>query len=241
MATVLGADGPRPLVESLRQYVLEPVRAAESLAATERREVAAERAAFERFRETVEQVEPVSQSGDPRPLATGPNGRTGATVRAGYRETVMAVDHYESVYDEPMGENMASELGNDIACALHPDSSVAFTTPVKRRVLASVADCVEERDALESAVAAECDSLAASRDDVQEVVGPLDGGVVPDWYRDRFREALDDVAARRQEYLRGITRFDGHEFCGYLYADRPWRFPVLTAVARLREAAPVAD
>ncbi|MBV0925391.1 hypothetical protein KTS45_14385 [Halomicroarcula limicola] len=239
MAAVSDPDDSLLFVDSLREYVLEPLIAAESMAAREHTELTAERDAFAALRERVEAVEPVQTVTTQSPSwSMSSSGSTAcAEVRTAYRETVMTVDHYDEVYDEPLLQNVTAELSPDIGGALDPESGVQFSPQVKRLVLASVEDCVERRTALCEVVERELDALADQKRALIDLLDELDGCTIPEWYGESFDAELTAVMSARQRHLQhGLQQFEGTEFCSYLYGDEGWTHPVLTAVARLREA-----
>ena len=84
--------------------------------------VAAERRALARFADRLEEV-PTSQlsrsvQGSVVTASSPATGGGMAAVEEAYRETVMAVDHYEADYDEPFAEHLASEFGEQVASAV---------------------------------------------------------------------------------------------------------------------------
>lgn len=227
----------------LRVRVLSPLVAARGEVETEIEEIEAERRAFARFRDRVDEVEPVTAS---RPTG-GPATRTAVVetpsgsierVREAFRETVMAVDHYDSVYDEPLAAHAAAELSPEVASGLASDTSTTFTRMYKSALTAAADGAVTGRESFRDHLDAELASLDGSR---EALVDLLDGPGATDG-TDRRSDAatrLDDVARARQETIQRrdpSARTDGHELCEYLYRDRDWTYPVLTAVARYRDA-----
>lgn len=108
----------------------------------ERAEVAAERDAFAAFAERVEACptpspSSVASGSVPRAVTTRSDDAPdhAARLRRAYRETVMAVDHYDVVYDEPLVVNAAAELGPDAATVL--DGGVPISSACKRTLHAA--------------------------------------------------------------------------------------------------------
>ncbi|WP_456264523.1 DUF7260 family protein, partial [Aeromonas schubertii] len=61
-----------------------------------------------------------SHSSQSRPLPTdGLND-----VQQAYRETVMSIAHYDEEYDEPLAQNLAFEVGEELAAAIMTHSQL---------------------------------------------------------------------------------------------------------------------
>ena len=211
---------------------LAPIDAARERLDRERRELAAEAAAFGTFAECVEEVSPdPPPAGTPRaPLIERQRSDAAARLRAAYGETVMAVDHYDRVYDEPLAENAVAELGPDVADLFGPDVDASFTPGFKEALLAAVETARRERTALLAALEAEQESLRTARRELDATAsGRASGDAV---------DRIDAVAADRQHHLHSHSlpnRIDAHDLCEYLYADLDATYPVLSAVATLRD------
>lgn len=230
-------------LRALRQHVLDPLATADRMLATERSEVKAELDAFEAFAERLAAIDPVAEPSGPdtsRPVVgTDPSGGHLERVRAAYRETVGSVAHYEDVYGKTVIEDVAAEFGDEIATGLQPATSISFTQTYKSGVQAATGHAIQLRQVYLDTLDREATSIDTARDDLAELVGHLDTTTVPEWYRDTFREDLDLLARDRQETIRTRRpgpRYENHALCEHLYADAPWTFPVLTGVARVREA-----
>jgi hypothetical protein len=231
-----------PPGESLRRHVLAPLETAESVLDEEYEEVDAERRAFEQFRGRIAGVETASEA-SPVPATRAPlhedRSRAAERIRSAYRETVMAVDHYDDVYGESLVENVAAELSADIAAGLRRDGHLQFTPLFRRTLLSAVDAAIDQRETVCGELDNERESLTRSRDGLLVVLDELEGTCIPAETRADFTDALDQLAHQRQETLTSRTatpRTDGHDLCAYLYADCSWTYPVLTAVTRLRGA-----
>jgi len=231
-----------PLEESLRGHVLDPLATAESVLDKEYEEIAAERRAFEQFKNRVGGIETCP---DTEVMATthhhlgGKRSRGAERVRSAFRETVMDVDHYDEVYGESLIKHTEAELSADIAAGLRRDAHLQFTHLYKQTLLTAVESAIEQRESVCAILDNERDSLARSRDGLRAVLDELDGTRVPAGTRAEFTDALDEIAGQRQETVAsrtGSPRTDGHDLCAYLYAECAWTYPVLTAVTRLRGA-----
>lgn len=244
MARVDG-DTPRwRYRQSVREHVREPLRAALAHVQREQEEINAERAAFEHFAERVGTISPVGTTG-PVASADGPQlhtddhaGEKRAAVREAYEETVMDLDHYEDVYDEPLLVNVAGELSAEIAEGLRDEADLSYTEHLQSVICAAATDAAERREKFQERLANERDSVEAAREAIRDVTESLDGSGLPQWYRPSFDAHLDELETRRQEHLQSLAAYrrTGHDLCEYVYEDEPWTYPVLTAVARLRHS-----
>lgn len=217
--------------------------------------VTAERAAFERFRATVAETEPATTDGTattkaaPTVLADpGAAGRALERVREAYRETVMALPHYDEVYGEPLAENVAGELGVEVAGAM---TGERFTAPLRTALVSKAERAIRSRKRLLGAVEAERESLDGIEGTLEAVAGAFEGvtgGRLDGWSvaelvegRDRVlaaRERCDDLAADRQEALRTVRangRLLGPDGRSYVYEPLAVEHPVLADIAGVGE------
>jgi hypothetical protein len=230
------------LEESLQSHVLAPLATAESVLDQEYEEVDAERRAFEEFRERVAGIETIANASAipaTRAPLTENRSRAPERVRSAFRETVMAVEHYDEVYGESLVEHVAAELADELAAGLRRDAHLHFTPLFKRTLLTAIDSAIDQRETFCSILAGERESLTRSRDGLLTISDELDGTRVPAGAKIDLTEALDEIASQRQETFAGRTaspRTNGHDLCAYLYGDCNWTYPVLTAVTRLRGA-----
>lgn len=235
------------------------VRGALSAVRAECESVAAERNALARFADRLEEL-PTTQlrgttvrgagmgvaSTSSRPTSDGM-----AAVEEAYRETVMAVDHYEQDYDEPFVTHLAAEFGEEIAGAivandqLTPQVKSALLTNARegRRQRTQYLDAMErEREQLREAnqqlarVADCCESLDGDRlrrRPFEDLQGRLEQLYAE---RDRLTESLEE---RQNRLHGGITfgwdRRDAESVYRYLYADLDVTYPVLADGTNLLE------
>jgi hypothetical protein len=244
MANLDSPPGPREYLSSLRQHVREPIVSAIERAQRERREVEAEREAFETFVDRVADLPTVSAvSTEPAPPAMLPRPRTGAdseTLRRVYRETVMDVPHYEAVYDEPVTMNVRAELGPEVASLF--ESTAATLSPTQQgAVLSAAREAATAREEFCDTLEAEVTSLRTGRDDLGAILDQLDSTTVPAWYSQQFRDELLSIITTRQTQLteRPLSSLDRHNLCEWLYGDGKETYPVLVAVARLLDCVTV--
>ncbi len=169
-------------------------------------------------------------------LVHQPDSREVRRLRSAYRETVMAVEHYDDVYGEPLVAHAAAELSAEVATALQREGT-PFTETCKSRLLAAVGRAIAQREEFCGQLAEERASITDGRETLTDLLDQLDRPSIPGWYTTEFEDELTDVAETRQETLRSRHPFghvDDRDLCAFLYADRAWTFPLLTAVARLR-------
>ncbi|KOX92758.1 DUF7260 family protein [Haloarcula rubripromontorii] len=238
MATTPAQDGAQWFLHTWRDHILEPVETALTVLDEEHTELAAEQAGLEEFLQRLRAVDPVEQPSSP----VGPRSRQSAsdpveTLRDAYTDTMLAVDHYESVYDESLVENVAIEFGQDYAALFHPETNVGFSPPLKRSLVAAAEQAIDERTSLDRAVKIEQESIQEYHGSLREIIETLDSTVVPEWYRETFQSDVAALLQERQDQLHSsVHRFETHEFCTYMYEDQLWTYPVLTSLARLQES-----
>jgi membrane protein implicated in regulation of membrane protease activity len=215
----------------------------------ERDRLLAERRAFERFArrvDAVEAVEPtgVEVGGATATMRSASEGDGLSTVVSAYRETVMGVDHFESDYDEALRENMAAELGPDVATAvldgrvLHPQLKVAIVRKCR--------EAHGHRTGVLQNVDDETAELGAAGEElrrVQSSVERLDRDPLLEKSFEELREeyeTLGDLATDceavvedRQSTVTGRDPSpgadEGHDFHAYLYEPLDVSYPVLAA------------
>jgi hypothetical protein len=239
--------------------------------------IADERAAFDRFRARLSKVDPwtpATADGNATDAVTAGTGPTVAgsaptlaaaqsepragtglrTVRTAYRETVMAVPHFEAEYDDTLRANLAAECGADVAAQVVDGTRL---TPPLYRALAAAADrAVDERSRFRRSLERERDSLTTVSDDLaacerrlDEIAAELDGADVGSLgdLDERLADAeatCADLADERQRLVHGrpavpLSGVEGVSLINFLYGDRERRCPALAAVAdcleRVRE------
>ena len=225
-----------------------------------------ERNAFERFLRRVGKVQVGTTAGAagrtaPEGSGVAPAQSTLVTsdapdglrdVRTAYRETVMAVSHYDREYGESLAEHAAAELGEAVAAQL---VSGAAPAPVVTRAVVGAAG--EARDSRKELVAV----LERERDSLRDVEGDLDeveqsvyelGRRIPEATRSGELAAIDadletaeqrctDLLDRRQELLHGrstaaVSGVEADSLVRYLYAGLETRCPALTDIAACLES-----
>jgi hypothetical protein len=132
----------------------------------------AEQQAFEQFTErvaalTVAPSQPAIQSAMTS-VTDGPAAATTRDVCAAYRETVMALAHYDAVYGDTLAESLADEFGPDIATALTEEMTV--TTLLQRHVCTAATQAAGERAAFLETLATERAALETAQNTLATLV-----------------------------------------------------------------------
>lgn len=210
----------------------------------------AEQKAFKQFGQAVADLDPI-QSTPTGPAAMGSTAVAAAgagdqrrRVRQLYNETVMAVNHYDDEYNEPLEQHSRAELGEQAGLVLAGDGGLSKNE--QRVLIGAASDAADRRQLLRQAV----DTEHADLHDAQETLGPALDAIEPTekplrllgfdelqerWNRlDAAESSCEQVLARRQNQLHdGIAvpgqRWDGFNFCSYLYSHLPVRHPVLAS------------
>ena len=230
-----------------------------SIVDEERERIAAERDAFAAFARRVAGLEPVeSTAAVPAAggLQTASPGRDAAldSVTDAYRETVMAVDHYAADYGEPLGANLAAELGEDLAVAVVDGDR--FTPPLQSALVEASREASQHRAAFLRTLEDEATALAGAAERLEALEAERSSAagasltdrsfeeLVAVW--EELGEVADrvrTVAADRQAAIRSRSAagtpgdLELHE---YLYDSLPVTHPVLAEAARLLEGVETA-
>lgn len=231
----------------MNRHVLAPIGTALDCVADERSEVDAERDAFAAFAARVDacpaRAEPSVTAPDPaasvRTAGLGTDANCTAKLRRAYRETVMAVDHYDAVYGEPLAVNVAAEFGAGVATALCQD--VQFTPALKRALSDAATSARADRERFGEVLQRERRSLADAESVLDDIVTAIrrHPGDHPDDAPSlaELERRCERVATERQRVVKRQRRFshDGDALYEYLYGDQSWTYPVLSVVATLSE------
>lgn len=218
---------------------------------TEREQTQAERAAFEEFARRVNSL-PVSSPratvGQVPALEVDQAASGVEPVAEAYRETVMAVSHYEDEYDEPFEANLVAELGPDVATAvaegsiLTPELQTALASSAREaatkrerllRHLDREATALEDADERLSTAAEKLDRIDATPPRERSYAGLIDArealGDVECWCRDVLTERQGFVQARE------AASNDVPSLRAYLYGPLDVDYPVLACGAAMME------
>jgi hypothetical protein len=149
--------------------------------------VAAERTSFERFRARIADVEP-RPSADGAPTgasvvgATPHGGAVGGasasmsteapvdaslrSVRRAYRETVMAVPHFDAEYGDGLAESLAAEFGAAVASQV--TDGTQLTPVVYQTLVRGASEAVSDRKSFQASLARERESLLDIRSGLED-------------------------------------------------------------------------
>jgi hypothetical protein len=209
----------------------------------ERQRVRAETDALESFADEVRGLpaDSPARAAPGAPIALTQQSSTGVEpVREAYRETVMAVDHYEEDYDEPLPEHMRSEFGPDVTNAVL--GSETLQPGLKRGVVAAAESCIAEREAFLEELAAEMDAVESTAGPLRSIQDALADvreepriasfdTLVDRWRRlGRLETACTEVVDDRRASLADRDAFD---LAAYLYSSVGPPYPVLAGAASL--------
>lgn len=238
------------------------VRAALAALGRERDAVLEEREALSTFAADVESIPapgptPSVEAGGAG--VVGANSQSGgmATLRKRYRETVMAVDHYERDYGEPFPEHLANEFGDGVAGAVVVNEGLS--PQVKRAVLQSAEESRHQRSQYLDTLDRERQRLETAGDALEHAAdraSELDGerlrlrsfGELQERY-DCLADARDSLKStletRQQQLHEGVTfgwqRRDAESVYRYLYRNLDATYPVLADGARVLDRIDTVD
>lgn len=236
------------------------VRRAREECENERARTRAERVAFAEFADRVRELEPTLASvGDGYPGETLVRANAADNrlrrVQDAYRETVMAVPHYDAEFGEPLELNMTAELGSSVAPAVLDGQG--FTPQLQQALVTKSEGACRQRLSLEDRIDDEAATLATAEDAFESVRAdlerlnetPLSERSFEDLERTYRRLAAleaecHDVVDPRQADVRAEMQDVDDEgpanFYHYLYDPLDVDYPVLAAGASLLEAVETA-
>lgn len=238
------------------------VRAALSALEREYDAVAAEQDALAAFATRVKKLSPAGptstvDSGGVAVVGTSSQSRGMAKLQQAYRETMMAVDHYDMDYGETLPENLANELGDGVAGAVLAND--CLSPQIKRAVLAGVQESRTHRDQYLDTLDRERQQLDEAGNclhDAAAQCGELDGDRLRrrsfDDLQARFerldeeRDALTATLEQRQQQVQegvafGWRRRDSESVYRYLYRDIDATYPVLADGTRVLDRMDEVD
>lgn len=221
----------------------------------ERRNLRAERRAFEQFSREVQRIPvPAGDTGGGRPIQLQATDRSSEPlwmVRDRYQETVMSVPDYDSAYGESLEEHFSAELGPDLASILLDANR--FTPAVKRQIAQQADQCIRERQPLLDGIDCEEDSLRAARSELLQVAEALSEIHLDELVdakevdlnatKDRVGELLARTERTMEARQRDIKRING-KLSGetnvfiqeYLYQRKDIIYPVLDCAVTYTQA-----
>ncbi|WP_415378833.1 hypothetical protein [Halosimplex sp. TS25] len=219
-----------------------------------------ERAAFDRFRARLSNLDPTPPSAPSAtagsgvatmPAAVATRGDPGPaaplrTVRTAYRETVMDVPHYEAEYGDTLRASLASEFCPEVATQVTDGRQL--TPPLYRALWDGSESASDDRERFRRALERERESLvdiAGALADcdrrLAEIEAQIDGAATERLSRlDDRLAALEatcaDLAEERQSLVHGrpdvhLSGVAGTSLVTFLYGEFETRCPALSAVA----------
>lgn len=164
-------------------------------------------------------------------------------VGEAYRETVMSVSHFEEEYAEPMIENMAIELGDDLAGLV--ENGFQLSPMFKSMLITRARRAATERENFIEPLERESDHLRDARntfDAIESALADLDGArrsmalreMPARWKQlQSSKERCGEVLERRQrqihtEPMGSDPPFPVTTLIDYLYQPLPVDYPVLS-------------
>lgn len=213
--------------------------------------------AFQRFRQRVHDFETATpQIG---PLSVGMHQGFTCSQRSvrdrvepWYRETVMAVDHYDDVYEDSFTTSFSAEFGTDV---LHMISDAStFSSGIEGRLLNVAQQCIDSRQRFVDMLEDESATLSDAESNVRKIqhtidkIDDEDGRCLSTAHVTSRFEALQSLndeceewLQRRQDQIRG-RRFDrssgasgGTDLCSYLYESLNVNHPILATFVDVME------
>lgn len=169
------------------------------------------------------------------------------TIRRAYRETVMAVSHYESEYGDTLRANMTAEIGPTIAGQIADGRTL--TSTLYEALLEASKQCRSDRKNFCRLLRDEWDSLhdiAAELNEVESCIVDLDERITGASHTGQLARIDDelvtleshctDLANRRQETIHSrtgkhIAGIDEISLVRYLYTDLETATPALSDIA----------
>jgi hypothetical protein len=228
---------------------LSYVPSARSLLREEREKTRRERKAFEAFADRVGRLSasaPTAVASGPQRIVRANDGGGDArlsAVRDAYRDTVMAMRHYDEEYAEPLAENMAAEFSEELAGTVA--SGESLSPQVKRGLIAGAREAGNERDAFLQTLEAEaaevgdaastlsqvdrkCAEIADRRLELSSYAELRDAWEKLDELEADCEACLDDRQASVHDgYTLGFRSGDSETFHSYLYQPLDVSYPVL--------------
>lgn len=231
------------------------LRNAQTTLDEERARTRAERDAFAEFERRVAAIDAtpaeatVPGSGGVTPLSVSSTGGGLEQVKDVYRDTVMAISHYEEEYDERLETNMAAELSEEAAAAV--DEGGSLTPHLKGALVEQSRRARAQRDEFLAQLDREAEELADAQRTVVDIEtalsrlneAPINQRSFPElmdaWERlGELEEDCRDLLDTRQRTIqrqRAEMSRTGPTIQDYLYESLAVTYPVLAAGTNLVE------
>lgn len=210
--------------------------------------------AFRDFRARLKRIKPEStigsQSGGALATAASVSGTSPGSIRDAYRETVMAMPHYERDYGESLIENVTAEFGVAVRELLRGETPISWMH--FGVIETATGQSLEEREEFLRALEGERDSLRRVSERLETIeqelldlqrAGP-GGGRNEESPVDTSRAAklnqlageCQKLSTNRQQKLHhrvvsGVSGIGDESLVQFLYDDTEHRFPALVEIA----------
>jgi hypothetical protein len=163
-------------------------------------------------------------------------------IQSAYRETVLAVDHWEDAYGkETAFESMANEFGDDVAVGL-TGGSATWSLLLWKQLQDASKEAIKTRQSTYQMVIKERQLLEDLQHFLAEIGDELARIERAEYsFSDRsnrlamIQERLEQVADEQQKYLRQRETSKKNLFSALVYADLESSHPGLAAIATTRE------
>nr|WP_248517943.1 hypothetical protein [Salinarchaeum laminariae] len=236
---------------------IDAVRRAPAEVNAERDRLLEEYEAFTEFADRVEDLSISTRSDGGRSreaflLASKQPAGQLQSVRDAYRDTVMAVDHFDTDYDESLEAHLTAELSPEIASSVIDGTHLTAT--LRRSIVAGARNAVRDRHVVIERLADERTDLQAAADQLAAIAkrfertdgDELTERTFPDiqtrWQRlHEHQEECEALLARRQQQVSELSSVgisNGRSpvaVSTYLFDDLDVDFPVLDAGTKLLE------
>lgn len=168
------------------------------------------------------------------------------TIRHQFRETVMSVPGYDTVYDEGFDESFTAEFGEELGVVVKNGSQ--FTPPMKQMLLQQISTSVTERERHLDAIATEQNSVKEAKTRLPDVDPIFERTDSRNLLHCSFKElleqneALERLRSKHEQILtdrqheihknnKPVQHCSGETLLQeYLYRSLETPFPVLSAV-----------
>ena len=221
---------------------------AQQFISNEESQVQAEIDAFKSFLDQLEEISPHPYRTDGGALhgtvqSRSPTSHTfSSAVQKAYRETVLAVNHWEDEYGEnTVLESIANEFSPEVAAGLAGGSEM-WSQPLWDQLKSASEEAIETRQQAYSLISEEGQQLKKlhrSLTDVGEELATIERREFAfDECNDRLtsiQRQLDEVTHDQQSYLHQRKQSNEELFTTYVYADLDTEYPGLAALATARQ------
>jgi hypothetical protein len=226
----------------MHYHMLAPIVTAQQVVDQESEQLRSEQSALSTFREKVaacQASEPMAQKTPSanRPLLEQQRHSQHEEILAAYRETVMDLPHYDTVYGNVLQEDLSFEFNPDIATGLC--NKAPFTNQFKSHLLGAIDTSLESREVFLEELDEESQSLSRAHTELSNIIEALSQMGTSSIEGISIQSApveakYEEIIIRRQDQLQSRANpsyIKKHTLCEYLYDEPGWTYPVLHAAA----------